>query len=43
MSLFIIRTPNIRLSLANIKVSPYGIAFMLPILDTKPELEGCKC
>jgi hypothetical protein len=43
MSLSIMRTPNIRLSLANIDVSPRGTAFMLPIPDAKPELEGRQC
>jgi hypothetical protein len=40
MSLFIIRTPNIRLSLANINVSPYGTVFILLIPNAKPELKG---
>ena len=40
MSLFIIRTPNIRLSLTNINVSPCGTAFVLSIPDAEPELEG---
>jgi hypothetical protein len=43
MSLSTIRTPNIRLSLTNIDVSPRGTAFMLPIPNTKPELEGRQC
>jgi hypothetical protein len=32
-----------RLSLANMEVSPRGMAFMLSILDAKPELEGREC
>jgi hypothetical protein len=39
MSLSIIRTPNIRLSLANMDVSPRGTVFMLSIPDAEPELE----
>jgi hypothetical protein len=40
MSLSIMRTPNMRLSLANIDVSPRGTAFMLSIPNAEPELEG---
>jgi hypothetical protein len=40
MSLSIIRTPIIRLSLTNIDISPRGTAFMLPIPNAEPELEG---
>jgi hypothetical protein len=40
MSLSIIRTPNIRLSLININVSPYGTAFILPLFNIKLELKG---
>jgi hypothetical protein len=43
MSLSTMRTPNMRLSLANIEVSPRGTAFMLSILDAKPELKDCEC
>ena len=43
MSLSTMRTPDIRLSLANIEVSLRGTAFMLPIPDTEPELEGREC
>jgi hypothetical protein len=32
-----------RLSLAHMDVSPRGIAFLLPILDAEPELEGREC
>jgi hypothetical protein len=32
-----------RLSLANMEVSPRGTAFMLPIPDAEPELEGREC
>jgi hypothetical protein len=42
MSLSIIRTPNIRLSFANIEVSSRGTAFMLPIPDAELELKGCE-
>ena len=40
MLLSIIRTLNIRLSLINIDVSPYGTAFILPLSNTKLELKG---
>jgi len=40
MLLSIIRTPNIRLSLNHIENSPYGTRFLLPLPNTKPELEG---
>ena len=40
MSLSTMRTPNIRLSLTNINVSPCGTAFVLSIPDAEPELEG---
>ena len=40
MSLSIIRTPDIRLSFVNINVSPYGMAFILPLSNAKPELKG---
>jgi hypothetical protein len=43
MSLSMMRTPDMRLSLANMEVSPRGTAFMLPIPDAEPELEGCEC
>ena len=43
MSLSTMRTPNIRLSLANMDVSPHGMAFMLPLSDAEPELEGRLC
>jgi hypothetical protein len=33
------RNSDIRLSLANIEVSPRGTAFMLPIPNAEPELE----
>ena len=40
MSLSTMRTPDIRLSLINIDVSPRGTAFMLPLSNAEPELEG---
>jgi hypothetical protein len=40
MSLSTMRTPDIRLSLINIDVSPRDTVFMLPLPDTEPELEG---
>jgi hypothetical protein len=40
MSLFTMRTLNIRLSFAYIKNSPRGTAFLLPLPNTKPEMEG---
>jgi hypothetical protein len=40
MSLSTMRTPDMRLSLANMEVSPRGTAFMLPIPNAEPELEG---
>jgi hypothetical protein len=43
MSLSTMRTPDIRLSLANMDVSPRGMVFMLPLPNTEPELEGCLC
>jgi hypothetical protein len=43
MSLSTIRTPDIRLSLDHIENSPRGTRFLLPIPNTKPELEGRQC
>jgi hypothetical protein len=43
MSLFTMRTPNIRLSLNHIENSPHSTRFLLSILDAKPELEGHHC
>jgi hypothetical protein len=43
MSLSMMRTPNMRLSLVNMDVSPYGTVFMLPLPDAEPELEGRLC
>ena len=43
MSLSTIRTPNIRLSFDHIENSPRGTRFLLPIPNTKPELEGRGC
>ena len=43
MSLFTMRTPDIRLSLDYIENSPYGTRFLLPIPDAEPELEGRHC
>ena len=40
MSLSTMRTPNIRLSLANMDISPYSTAFMLPLPNAELELEG---
>jgi hypothetical protein len=40
MSLSMMRTPDIRLSLTNMDVSPHGTAFMLPLPNAEPELEG---
>jgi hypothetical protein len=40
MSLSIMRTPKGRLSLNNIENSPRGTRFLLPLPNTKPELEG---
>jgi hypothetical protein len=41
MLLSIMRTPKGRLSLNNIENSPRGTRFLLPLPNTKPELEGC--
>ena len=41
MLLSIIRTPKGRLSLNNIENSPRGTRFLLPLLNTKPELKDC--
>ena len=43
MLLSIMRTPNIRLSLNYIENSPYSTRFLLPIPNTKLELEGRQC
>jgi hypothetical protein len=43
MSLSMMRTPDMRLSLVNMDVSPYGTVFMLPLPDAEPELEGRLC
>jgi hypothetical protein len=40
MLLSIIRTPKGRLFLNNIENSPRGTQFLLPLPNTKPELEG---
>ena len=43
MSLSMMRTPDMRLSLDYIENSPRGTRFLLPIPNTKPELEGRGC
>ena len=43
MSLSTMRTPNMRLSLDHMENSPRGTRFLLPIPNTKPELEGHRC